>query len=409
MVNDIPQLLLQCQAASDASDWSLLIQYLQQLVLETDSKHPEIVNNQAKLLQLAISVVEMGDFRQRWEVTKILTALGEMAILPLSNILSDSEADAELRWYAARILGEFPHPDAVQPLIEILHGDESEELQSIAVTALAQMGKIAVAAISELLAETDTRLLAVRSLSQIRSPATITPLLSVVNDQQPEIRATAIEALSSFHDERIPPVLIAALNDTSAQVRRFAVLGLGFRPDLQTELDLANQLQPRLYDMNLEVCRGAIVALSRLGGDDAAKYLFELLILPHTPVTLQLEIIRALSWIETQPSLRYLQQALSYLDSPTTWQEIITVLGRVKQPQLTALATEILLAMLPDSGTETVSENSRITSHGRCAIALSLGQLGQQQAIAPLTSLSTDTDDRVRLHAIAALKHLVNE
>ncbi len=93
--------------------------------------------------------------------------------------------------------------------------------------------------------------------------------------------------------------------------------------------------------------RAAAVSLSRMGCDEAAKHLFDLLISPHTPIKLQLETIRALSWVGTPSSLEYLQTAFNQSTSEALWQEIVTVLGRVQKPQLTTPATEILLQILP--------------------------------------------------------------
>ncbi len=104
MVSNINQLLVQAQTAYDAAEWSLLSQYLQQLILGANSEHLEIVKNREYLLKLALSILEMGDFQQRWEITKVLTHLGNVAIPPLIEILEDEDAEEELRWYAARTL-----------------------------------------------------------------------------------------------------------------------------------------------------------------------------------------------------------------------------------------------------------------------------------------------------------------
>ncbi len=398
-MNNIKQLLVQAQAAHDAADWSLLIQYLQQLILAEDSTHLEIVNPE-QLLKLAISILERGDFQERWEIAKVLTRLGNIAIPALIEILEDEEAEVELRWYAARTLGEFQHPDVMSSLLDLLKTSEDEELKAIAAAALGQMGTIAINKLAELLTQENTRLLAVRSLSYIHSRETITPLLSLIQDSQAIVRATALEALSNFHDERVPPVLLNALNDVAATVRRTAVLGLGFRPDLCAELNLVTKLQPKLYDLNLEVCCAAAIALSRMGSDEATKQLFEVLISPHTPQPLQLESIRALIWVETLSGLEYLQKALDQSTSETVWQEIVTVLGRVQKPHLTVLAAEILMDILRSQ-----HPAAKITTI-KSAIALSLGQLGNIQAIKPLISLLAEPDQVVRLHVIAALKKL---
>ncbi|MCX7596952.1 MAG: HEAT repeat domain-containing protein, partial [Fischerella sp.] len=398
---NINQLLLQAQAAHHAANWQLLIQCLQQLTLQENSQNLESPENQEKLLELALSVLVMGDFQQRWEIATVFVRLGAIAISPLIEILTDEEADEELRWYAARLLGEFQQPEAIAALVELLKTEDNEELRTMAAAALGQMGTYAIGALTELLTDERTRLLAVRSLCIIRHKSTIAPLLGVVDDPQISVRAAAIEALSSFHDQRVPPVLLRALDDIAASVRREAILGLSFRPDLREPLDLVARLQSKLYDFNLEVCCAAAAALSRMGGDDAAKHLFQVLASPHTPVKLQLETIRALCWMETPSSLEYLRMALNQLESALLWQEIVTVLGRVSNPQLASLATEILLAML-----EQRHPAVEIAAIKR-AIALSLGQLGRVEAIESLTKLLADSDELVRLHALAALKNLV--
>ncbi|WP_414574573.1 HEAT repeat domain-containing protein [Anabaena sp. CCY 9402-a] len=398
-MNNIGQLLVQAQAAHDAADWSSLVQDLHQLILANDSKHSEIANPE-HLLELALTILEMGDFQQRWDIAKVLNQLGTIAIPSLIAILEDDDADDELRWFAARIIGEFQHPEAIAPLVELLKTSEDEELKAITATALGQMGTLAIPILSELLTEEDTRLLAVRSLSYIRRPEIIAPLLSVVQDAQAAVRAATLEALSSFHDQRVPPILLNALEDVAAHVRGVAVQGLGYRSDLCTELDLVAQLQPRLYDFHIEVCCNAAIALARMGGDAATQHLFTVLISPHTPITLQLEIIRALIWVETLLGLECLQKALNHLNSATLLQEIVTVIGRVQKLELISAASGILLDMVQSQHPAT-----KITSV-KSAIALSLGQLGCQEATPLLTDMLTDGDEFVRVHAIAALTKL---
>ncbi|BAY88626.1 MULTISPECIES: HEAT repeat domain-containing protein [unclassified Tolypothrix] len=402
-MDNINQLLVQAQAAHDAADWSLLIQYLQQLILKQESTHPEILENQELLLDLTISILEMGDFQQRWEIAKIFQHLGKLAIPRLVKILEDEDADEEVRWYAVRILGELEHPEAIAPLVQLLKTSDSQELKEMAANALGKMDRLASAALTELLLAEDTRLLAVRSLSYIRSTETIQPLLSVVEDPQPAVRTAAIEALSSFHNELIPPVLVKALDDFAASVRHAAVQGLGFRPELCETLDLVTKLQPRLYDLNENVACTAAITLARMGSDHAAQCLFAALISPSISIKLQLEIICALSWLGTSASLAYLQQAFNQSTSETVWQEIVTVLGRVQQPELIPIATEILLAILQSNHPATELANIKN------AIALSLGQLGCIQAIEPLILLLADAEPSVRLHTIAALKNLSPE
>lgn len=402
-MKNINQLLVQARAAYDTAEWSLLIQCLQQLILETDSKQLDDVECRENLLELALSALEAGDFQQRWDISKIFTYLGNMAIPALVAILEDDAAEDELRWYAVRILGELKQTEVIPSLVELIQSSDNEELRGMAAVTLGQLGNTAILALTELLAHDDTRLLATQTLCYIRNQETILPLLSVAQDSQVAVRTAAIEALSSFHDERVSPVLLTSLEDKSATVRQEAVRGLGFRPELRDRLDLVSCLQVKLYDTNIDVACAAAVSLSRMGCDAAASHLYEVLVTYDTPLKIQIEAIRGLTWIGSISGLEYLQKALNTLVSQTLWQQIVVVLGRVEHQFLNQKATEILLEMLYQN--HPACEIANIKS----AIALSLGQLGRDEAIETLISLSADNNNQVRLHAIAALKNLAPE
>jgi HEAT repeat protein len=390
MLSDIKvQLLQQAQAAQASGNLTVVIQCLQQLTLV------DIEPKTSQVIDLALVVLLEGDFQQRWDIAKVYPRLGkqiERLIAPIIEIVTSEEEDDELRWYAARILGEFNHPSAIAALVNLLKSADNNELTSIAASALGQIGNPAVATLSELLIEEDTRLLAVESLSYIRRSEIIAPLLTVVKDPDAKIRAIALEALGSFHNAEIPPILIAALDDVATSVRKEAVIGLGFRSDVREELDLVNKLIPRLYDFNIDVCCTAAASLGRLGSNAAADAINKLLNSPHTPLNLQLECVRALGRIETSISLQYLHSCLNEHFLPVLQQEIVKVLGQVEE--LKVIAVEILIASL------------QLSNSVKSAIALSLGRLGELKAIDPLINLLTNPDTGVRLHAIASLQQL---
>lgn len=394
------EILEKAVIALDRENWSLVNQYLQQLPLAkhgTMSQRLEESQLQ-QVIDLAIQVLVSSDFQERWEVAKVFPKLGERAIAPLIEILEDEDAELELRWHVARILGNLNHPSAVTALVELLQNAEDEDLAQMAATALANLGSFAIDALASLLANEDTRLLAVRSLAHIRRVETITPLLSVVDDSQASVRATAIEALSSFHDARIPPVLLKALNDRAAMVRKEAIIGLSLRTNLQDEFNLVNCIEPLLWDLNGDVCQQAAIALGRLGTHEAAEALFHVLRSSTTPLPLQITIVRALGWIETVNTLGYLQQGLKCTSSEVC-QEIIAVLGRQSCPHLRAKAAKILIDFL-NSGRPVVQDIGI-----KQALAMALGQLGEASTLKALMALLADADMGVRLHAIAALKH----
>ncbi len=393
-------------AASQQENWSLLTQCLQQLPLEKEGEKlpPLAESTWVQIRELALQVLQAGDFQQKWDVAKIFPKLGKPAIASLIEILEDEAADVETRWFAGRILSQFDDPACVFALANLLQETEEEELSAMASQALANIGISAVAALRELLADCDSRLLAVQALSQIRRSDVVEPLLAVVNDPSPEIRATAIEALSSFHDERILAVLLQGLQDLSVPVRKEAAIALGLQlsayessPQEQLRHQFVEQLKPLLYDFSLDVCLQTAIALARMGTDEAAEALFPVLKSPATPLVLKLQLVRSLGWIDTVQALHYLQAALRWGDRDVC-REIVMVLGRKEPPELKRRASEILLDFL--------ASRQKAASHLpiKQAVVISLGELGEAEGIPILQQLADDPDQTVRLHAIAALK-----
>jgi HEAT repeat protein len=369
----------------------------------------------------AIATLVQGDFQQRWEVAKQISKLGESVIFPLVQVIEDSEAgDPDLCWFAARILGEFDHPLVINSLVKLLQS-EDEDLSAIAADALGRLGKTTISALAKQLEDPATRLLATRSLTCIRSAEVIAPLQSVVADPEPMVRATAIKALSNFPDPAIVPAVIKAIDDPASMVRREAVVGVGLiaaRLKQNVEfgatsysLDhLADLLTPLLLDLNLDVAKQAAIALGRVGNDLAAEQLFQLLQTFQIPQPLRIQAIRALGWINSSQALVYLTELLNTellntgllnnLDSIDLCHEVICSISRFDRPDLIPKIADVLIDQL--KSTQPVLQLPLIQRE----IALSLGLLGDQRAIAPLIELLATPDLSVQLHVIRALKQL---
>ncbi len=382
--------------------------------LDLSEQNPEVV------LNTALTLLDEGDFQQRWDAAKILSNLGNLAVEPLLHILQDEEDDLEKRWFVARILGEFDAEKVMEPLVNLLNRAKTEateediSLQEMAAATLAGLGGSAIAPLSRLLEQENSRLFATNALAQVRDAATIPPLLTVVNDPDPQVRAVAIEALGSFHDPRVPPVLLQALTDPVAAVRKEAVIGLGVRPDLVNDYNLVEQLKPLLWDIRAEVCQQTQFALGRFKTDEAATALFEQLQSDSVPNPLKIDAIRALGWISIPSALTDLQQFIWQLnpkvnpnlplssnsDDLILCQEVIQVLGRVESSHLQEQATTILIDLM--------NQNHPALVHPtiKQLIALNLGKIGGTSALDPLIQLLEDPNPSVRLHCISALKQL---
>lgn len=383
------------------ANWIVANQQLQQLL---DKKNKMQVVEDSHLKQavaIVLQIMRAGDFQTRWDIAKIVPKIGQPAIAPLLEILHSEAEDLEIRWFALRILGEFSEPEVVISLVKLLEETQEEELAIMSAQALAKIGQPAVAGLIELLKDEKSRLLAVKSLAQIRRSEVIEPLLSVVNDYVAEVRVIAIEALSSFHHKQLIPVFIKALQDTSFSVRKEAVIALKMRAYLEKEFDLVNHLQPLLFDINSEVCQQAILAMGCMKDDSAITALFNILKTKNAPLFLKTEAVRALNWSNNFIALDYLKYCL-YSSDIILVQEIICVLGRQESIELKRAATEILIDFL-NSDIEIVRQSCI-----KQKIATSLGDNQDLSALPHLEKLAANDDSKVRLYANAAIKKLLS-
>lgn len=363
----------------------------------------EPIASTSTALDLALEALTEGDFRERWEAMKLFSQLEPSPISALINLLETEEDDWELCWFVARILGQFDHPEAIAALIDLLHRSDHEEVKMMAANTLANFGGRAIEPLTHLLAEPQWRRLAIAALAQTQHPEAIAPLLNITHDRDPAIRAATLSALQAFRDPRVDPIFIDALDDLSAVVRREAIIGLGLRfagggmppGESQEDVDRVKRLESCLYDLDISVCQQAAIALSRCGTDTAALALFQVLQSPHTPVPLQVEIVRSLSWMNRVLTLEYLEQSLN-LESPRVCLESIRALGQIFQPEYRSITAQILLNWW--RSTPPARQHPEI----RQAIAFELGRLGDLQALPDLQKLKHDPDPKVKIHAETA-------
>jgi HEAT repeat protein len=376
-------------AAAERGIWSEVIATIQNMPLDADEQL------RAEVLDLALQVLMGGDFEQQWEIAKIVPKLGEIAIPPLLDLLNDSDVEIEERWFVARILGGFDRSDVVTALVTAIRQGEDPELSEIATGALAKIGTPAITALTELLTTSDCAI-AVTALAQIRHSHTIEPLSRILHHPDPQVRTLTVEALGSFHDPRIPPLLLTKLTDPAASVRQAAVIALSLRSDLTVELDLVRQLQPLLFDLNLAVCGATALGLSRLPDPHVVTVLAEVLVADRTPTPLQSQVVLALGWIGTCAALDRLVAALATAP-PAMRVEIVTSIGNTERER--CYASQLLAAYLQANIAE-------LSASVKQEIAVSLGNLGEINSVPELIQLLGDPDDRVKLYTIAAISKL---
>lgn len=376
-------------AAAQRGMWSKVIDTFQNMPLDGD------LETRSQILDLGLQVLMSGDFEQQWEIAKIVPKLGEIAIEPLLELLNNSDIEIEDRWFVARILGDFERSDVIAGLLTAIRQGEDPELSEIATGALAKIGTSAIVALTELLTTSDCAI-AVKALAQIRHSQTIEPLIGAIGHPDPQVRSQIVEALGSFHDPRIPPLLLTKLTDPAARVRQAAVVALSRRSDLTAELDLVRQLQPLLFDLNLAVCEATALGLARLPDPVAVEVLAGVLMADRTPPTLRSQVILALGWIGTQAALDRMYAALATAAAETIG-EIVTSIGNTESER--SYASQLLVAYLR-------SHIVDLSAHLKQEIATALGNLGDIHSVPELIRLLEDSTERVKLYTIAAIAKL---
>jgi len=400
--SSVSQILLMGLAAAQQQDWLSVCDYLKLLPQTKSRKKPKLFILSAKDWQaaqaIAVSVLIEADFQHKWTISKLIPLFGNEIIPSLTTLVKDKTVEADVRWFICKILGKFKDEKVVMALVELLHQATDREIIEIVGQTLSEIGDDAVEALSNLIGQPKYSLLAVQSLYHIRTAKTIEPLLKVTSNPEPERRTLAIKALGSFHDERIPPVLLRALGDQASTVRIEAAIALGFRSDVAEELDLINHLSPLLCDFNLDVCRQAAISLGRMKQDTANQALFEALQAETTPISLKLDLVKALGWSELKSAIDYLTLA-SVKSCVAVTQEIITILGRFPVSEFKPVATQTLLNFWQ-------SEHQELTPQLKQSLATSLGELRCPNAKVVLEQLAQDSDRKVQLHAKSALKKI---
>ncbi len=146
----------------------------------------------------------------------------------------------------------------VRPWIEALRSDDLFEADP-AIDGLAALGDPVIPALhAALTAEGEqARIHVVEVLRDIRTPATVDPLITAAADDSVEVRRDAIEALGRLGDPRARPALEAALGDPEATVSRAAAAGC-------LALCRSPAALRRLVEMSLE-SRTALSARTSLG------------------------------------------------------------------------------------------------------------------------------------------------
>jgi len=215
-------------------------------------------------------------------------------------------------------------------------------------------------------------------------------LVALLQDQDPQMRTTAAQALGKIAAPGTAAALLGSLDDTDPDVRTMSAWALGrFGEDV---LDLAGlELAKRLDDPSPVVKLAAAQALGAVGG---TQTIVELLTerLTHSDVETRRAVVQTLTWLEAGSAHHALITALNDPDAQVR-QGAIAALGEMVDPRSLPAIRDRLLKDT-DAGV-------------RGEAAYRLGKFGDRTIVSALQSAATrDSDTAVRRWAAWALEQI---
>lgn len=171
------------------------------------------------IMQHLLADLTSGDDERAEQAIPALVKLGAAAIPPLLDLTRSTDAD--IRWWGVRALAASPHT-RTSDLLPLL-SDSTLEVRAAAALALcSHPGVEAIPALIRTLADEDplTAGLAGNALVKIGSPA-VPGLLEVMSEASASVRILALRTLSEIRDHRAIPVMMKCLNENESALQQY--------------------------------------------------------------------------------------------------------------------------------------------------------------------------------------------
>ncbi len=196
------------------------------------------------------------------------------------------DQDAEVRSKAIEGLWECEEASLVDPLINLLGQDGSEDVRAAAATALgkfvmlAELNKLRschtskvrqalFGVIGDSKRSVEVRRRALEAVAPLNLPKVEGAIIGAYQSHDPELRISAIYAMGKNGDRSWLPLLLKELASTDAEIRYEAAEACG---ELGEE-DAIPQLIELIDDPDVEVQVAALRALGKIGGNEAKECL----------------------------------------------------------------------------------------------------------------------------------------
>ncbi len=313
------------------------------------------------------ALVPMMDDAEAREITiSQLAAIGnERAIKSLMESLRHyPDMDSRIYRPIFEIFGEY----SAQLLIKLLSDSNGSEWQEIRV-----------------------RRQAIILLGNVREPRVAKAIAKHLGDESRDIRQAAISSLGRMHRSDAVEVLMAGLRDSSYRARRSAAKTLaGFRVPAGLKSVLIGDLVNVIGDEDASVRKYAVHALGNLSDERTLEALLRALVDEDRNV--RKRAVRALGNISGESAV---DPIIAALEDRYIRRDAAEALGQIGEQRGVNAAVE---AMAMDLG----HEDMRVS----ISAAETLGKIGGEDAVSPLTNALRDTRWRVREVAAFALGNI---
>ena len=269
--------------------------YLKELA---DGKSTLVISRLTDISALSPANLEL--FRKSWAQTPV-----ERRREVIGNLITLAEGDPQLDYNDIFILGikdtdetvrlksieglwEYEHRSLIDPLINILRSDNSEQARASAAVSLGkfallcELGKLRqkdgdrveqslIAAIRSDKETVEVKRRAVEALAPLSLPIVTDIIREAYKNSNALMKASALYAMGINCDPAWQPIIIHELNNTDPEIRFEAAKACGEFEDGQA----VPQLLKLLNDPDTEVKISVLSALGRIGGDEAEAALEE--------------------------------------------------------------------------------------------------------------------------------------
>jgi len=222
--------------------------------------------------------------RQRQIIYRLVELAEDSFALDFDSIFRNhlNDPDANIRCKAIEGLWESEEPSLIDPLINLLEQDSSEEVQAAAATAL---GKFAVLAEDKKLRScytskieqalfsvidnssksVDVKRRALEATAPLSLPQVQRTIIQAYQSQNTKVRISAIYAMGKSCNPYWLPTLLKELDGADAEVRYEAVTACG---EIEKE-EAVPYIIKHIDDPDVDVQLAAIQALGKIGGNEA--------------------------------------------------------------------------------------------------------------------------------------------